>query len=143
MDIAGLIPHTGVARLLSAVVSVTPQGIHATGAIPARHPLAVDGAAPALLTIELGAQAAAALEAIARRTSAGDTPGPLTGTLVRVRDARFGCASVPVDAAIHITAERTGAAPPLAMYRLIATLDGATILTALISTHAGPIRSAS
>ena len=142
-DVASLIPHTGVARFLSGIVSVTPFAIHATGAIPAGHPLAVDGAAPAFLAIELGAQAAAALEAISRRASSDDDHGPQAGTLVRIREAQFGRASVPVNAAIHITAERAGAAPPLSMYRLSATLNGATILTAVISTHAGPVRSAS
>ena len=142
-DVAGLIPHTGVARFLSAIVSVTASAIHATGTIPARHPLVVDGAAPAFLAIELGAQAAAALEAIAHVGSRDDAPQPQTGTLVRIREAQFSRASVPVDAPIHITAERAGAALPLAMYRLSATLDGAPILTALISTHAAPNRSAS
>ena len=142
-DVVGLLPHTGVARFLSSIVSVTPSAIHATGAIPAAHPLAVDGAAPALLAIELGAQAAAAFEAIGRQASPGHDRRPQTGTLVRIRDAQFGRASVPVEAPIHITAERAGASGPLAIYRLSATFDGATILTAVISTHAGQIRSAS
>jgi predicted hotdog family 3-hydroxylacyl-ACP dehydratase len=143
MDVTTLIPHTGVARFLSSIVSVTPSAIHATGAIPTAHPLAVDGAAPALLAIELGAQAAAAFEAMARQSSPGHDQGPQTGTLVRIRDAHFSRASVPVDAPIHVTAERAGASGPLAMYRLSATFNGETILTAVISTHGGQIRSAS
>jgi predicted hotdog family 3-hydroxylacyl-ACP dehydratase len=140
--IADLIPHRGVARFLSSIESVTSSAIHATGAIPAAHPLAAGDAAPTLLAIELGAQAAAALEALTRQADPGNDPRPRTGTLVRIRDAQFGCASVPVEAPIHVTVERAGAAPPLAMYRLLATVNDATILTAVISTHEGQPRSA-
>jgi predicted hotdog family 3-hydroxylacyl-ACP dehydratase len=140
-DVAGLVPHTGVARFLTDIVSVSPKAIEAMGAIPAGHALARHGAVPVFLAIELGAQAAAALEAIGRATEPGATTGPRMGSLVRIREARFDRPSMPVNTPIRISAELVGAAPPLAVYRLSAALGEHVVLTAVISTHAGPARS--
>ena len=138
-DIADLVPHSGVARLLTHVVSCSSTEIHAAGAIPARHPLVIDGEAPPFMAIELGAQAAAAMEAIGRRAGSDGDARPQPGSVVRVREARFECTSFPVETPIHVTAELLGSAHPLAIYRIRATLNGATVVRAVISTRMGPI----
>jgi predicted hotdog family 3-hydroxylacyl-ACP dehydratase len=137
-DIAELVPHRRGARLLTAVASASPQSIEATGVIPPAHPLANGGRAPAFLAIEIGAQAAAAMEAIARREAAGLVGGARPGRLVRIRDARFERDWLPVSTAIAVAAELIGAAGPLAIYQIRASVDGALVVEAVISTHAGP-----
>jgi predicted hotdog family 3-hydroxylacyl-ACP dehydratase len=136
-DVADLVPHRRGARLLTAVASASPQSIEATGLIPLGHPLATGGRAPAFLAIEIGAQAAAAMEAIARRDAAGLVGGARPGQLVRIRDARFERDSLPVSTPIDIAAELIGTARPLAIYHIRASVDGALIVEAVISTHAG------
>ena len=138
-NVADLVPHTGVARLLTNIVASAPDVVEATGVIPPGHPLAADGLAPAFLAIELGAQAAAAMESLGRPVAPGRRAARQLGSLVRVREARFERALLPVDVPIHVTARLEAAAPPLAIYRIVSTLYGAAVLDAVISTHAGPI----
>jgi len=137
-DVATLVPHTSVARFLTGILSMTPNAIAATGAIPLGHALVSHGRAPVFLAIELGAQAAAAFEAITRAQRPDAVAGPRVGSLVRIREAHFHQASVPADTEISVAAELMGAAPPLAIYRLTATIEDTVVLTAVISTHAGP-----
>jgi predicted hotdog family 3-hydroxylacyl-ACP dehydratase len=144
-NIADCLPHTGVARLLTRIISISPGEpappvrIEAVGTIPAAHPLVSVGRAPALLAIEFGAQAAALMEAIGRLEKSGIDAGPRLGSLVRVRDAQFAYVSLPVDTPIHVAAELVGSAPPLAIYRIQITLNGNVAAAAVISTHAGAI----
>ena len=135
--VESLVPHRGLARFIARVVSATDTRIDAVGVIPAGHPLVVNSAAPACLALELGAQAAAALEAIHRQTSAPGDP-PKVGSLVRIREARFDRVSLPVDTPIDITADLIGSAPPLAIYSIRATLDRAPLVQGTISTFVSP-----
>ncbi len=128
-----LLPHRGTARLLTGVTKVAVDRIVATGRIPAAHPLAVANRAPCFLGIELGAQAAAALEAL-QRSGGGQ---PRVGYLVGVRAAAFLQADLPVETLITITADLEGAAPPLAIYRIAIEIAGTTCLTATLSTYSG------
>jgi predicted hotdog family 3-hydroxylacyl-ACP dehydratase len=136
-DVSELVPHTGVARFLTHIRSVTSSAIEATGRVPTGHALSTDGLAPSFLAIELGAQAAAAMEALARRTAPESSDGPARGSIVRIRDARFVEATFPVDAPIHIRVDLVGSAPPLAMYSLKARVGDRTLVEASFSTHAG------
>lgn len=136
-DVGALVPHSGVARLITSVSSVSTTSIHAVGMIPAGHPLVVDGAAPALLIIELAAQAAAAMEAIGRRMASGRDESARAGSLVRIREAQFSRASVPAGAPIAVTADVVGSAPPLAIYSVRATMNDVEVVRGVISTHAG------
>ena len=77
-----LLPHTGTALLLTTVVRSDATSIEATGLVPAAHPLVCGGRAPAILGLELGAQAAAAMEALARAVAA-TSRGPRLGYVVR------------------------------------------------------------
>ena len=131
-----LLPHTGTARLLTGVLRSGPGFIEATGRVPAAHPLATGGRAPSFLGLELGAQAAAALEAL-ERAAAGEDRRPHVGYLVRVREAAFSSPSLPVETPLHVKALLTGAAPPLAIYRIEVSVGGGELLRATLSTHSG------
>ena len=131
------LPHTGVARLLTAVVRCDDASVLAVGEIRADHPLVGDGEAPAFLALELGAQAAAAMESLTRR---GTSPsGPVRGRLVRIRDAQFARDTLPVNTPLDVTAQVVALALPLAVYRIRVCLDGVERATATVSTYAsGP-----
>jgi predicted hotdog family 3-hydroxylacyl-ACP dehydratase len=134
IDAGGLLPHQRTARLLTQVLRYDQDSIEAIGVIPAGHPLADRAGAPNFLALELGAQAAAVLEALLRQHSSGEG-GPRVGYLVRVRDAMFATGVLPVGSPLSVTATLEGAAPPLAMYK-VTVADGDEILaTALLSTY--------
>jgi len=130
-----MLPHTRTARLLTSVIRSDSSSIDANGRIPGGHPLVVAGSAPAFLGIELGAQAAAALEGLAR-AGAGDPP-MRTGRLARVREAIFLLERLPAETDLRVVAELEGAAPPLAIYRIRVLVEGREAIRATISTHAG------
>lgn len=129
-----LLPHTGTARLLTAVVRCDDASVTAVGEILAAHPLVRDGQAPAFLAIELGAQAAAAMETMRRR--AEHRTGPVLGRLVRVREAQFARDTLPVNTPLDVTACVLAQASPLAVYRISVRLDGVERVTATLSTYA-------
>ncbi len=134
---AGLLPHTGTARFITAIRSHGNGTVEATASIPSTHPLCTNGRAPAFLGIEIGAQAAAVVEALAR----AGTPGafaPAIGHLVRVREASFLVRDLPAETSLDVTAQVEGAAPPVAIYRIEVRIDTAIAVAAVITTHAGP-----
>jgi predicted hotdog family 3-hydroxylacyl-ACP dehydratase len=118
--VADLIPHAPPARLLTNVLAADAGGILCAGCIPAGHPLAAGGEAPGFLAIELGAQAAAAFEALARQPGAP----PRIGYLVGVRDAHLP-AGLPIGRTLHVTAVPAGAAAALAIYDVEVAAEGA------------------
>jgi predicted hotdog family 3-hydroxylacyl-ACP dehydratase len=133
-DASQLLPHQRTARLLTQVVRFDPDSIEAIGIVPVNHPLANRDGAPNFLALELGAQAAAALEALLRQGS--DNGGePRVGYLVRVRDAVFEMGVIPTGIPLTVTAVLEGAAPPLAMYRVTITDSDQILATALLSTY--------
>jgi 3-hydroxyacyl-[acyl-carrier-protein] dehydratase len=118
--VADLVPHAPPARLLTEVLAGGAGGILCAGSIPPDHPLAAGGEAPGFLAIELGAQAAAAFEALAR------PPGgrPRIGYLVGVRDAHLP-ARLPTSRTLRVTAVPAGAAAALAIYEMQVAEEGA------------------
>ncbi len=128
-----LLPHTGTARLLTAVVHCDDTSVMAVGEIRSDHPFVCDGQAPAFLAIELGAQAAAAMESMARRGM--PLSGPMRGRLVRIRDAQFAEDTLPVNTPLEVTAHVVALALPLAVYRVRVCLEGVERATATLSTY--------
>jgi predicted hotdog family 3-hydroxylacyl-ACP dehydratase len=137
-----LLPHTGTARLLTEVVRAERGVLVATGQIPAAHPLTVAKNVPCFLGLEMGAQAAAVLEALTRKEDTGDR-APRVGYLVGVRAATFLRPELPVETPVTITASLEGSAPPLAIYRITIAVAGVEFLTATLSTHSGTSLSGS
>jgi predicted hotdog family 3-hydroxylacyl-ACP dehydratase len=134
LDAGGLLPHQRTARLVTRVLRYDADSIEAIGVIPAGHPLATRATAPNFLALELGAQAAAVLEALLRQDGAGGGE-PRVGYLVRVREATFATGVLPVGSPLSVTATLEGAAPPLAMYKITVADGDETLATALLSTY--------
>ena len=129
-----LLPHRGTARLLTEIVRWRRDFVEAIGEVSAAHPLASAEGAPSFLGLELGAQAAAALEALERSASTGDR-APTTGYLVRVHEATFLMPDLPIETPLYVTAQLEGAAPPLAIYRITIAVDGMEFVRARLSTY--------
>ena len=131
----GLIPHRGPARLVQTILDDPRTDVLVCGGwIPPDSAFAVDGRAPAVILLELAAQAAAVQQALAGKAGAAARPGYLVAVraaIVRVDDV---AANVPLVA----TVRRTGQAGPLATYDVTVNGPGGQeILTATLSTHAG------
>ena len=129
-----LLPHSGPARLLTEIVRSGRDFVEAICQVPAAHPLASGGRAPCFLGLELGAQAAAVLEALDRATATGDS-APRVGYLVRVREATFLRPDFPVDTPLFVTAHLERAAPPLGTFRISVGVDGIEFLQATLVTY--------
>jgi predicted hotdog family 3-hydroxylacyl-ACP dehydratase len=137
-DARAFLPHRSTARLLTQVTSCRRDAIEAWGAVPAAHPLAAAGLAPAFVAIELGAQAAAAHEAINRAGAGTGGAAPQEGRLVRIRDARLARPHVAVESPIRVVARLIGSAPPLAMYHIETSTSDGAVADAVISTWSAP-----
>jgi predicted hotdog family 3-hydroxylacyl-ACP dehydratase len=129
-DLASLLPHAPPALLVRSVLTASAEEIACEAEIPPDHPLAAAGRAPAWLGVEAAAQAAAVLEALARRE---ENPGPRVGYLVGIREARFASFFLPAGETFRVTARLEGSAPPLSIYATTAG-DGSARTTATIST---------
>jgi predicted hotdog family 3-hydroxylacyl-ACP dehydratase/3-hydroxymyristoyl/3-hydroxydecanoyl-(acyl carrier protein) dehydratase len=115
--VADLLPHAPPARLLAAMLATGEPGVTCVGVIPGAHPLAAAGQAPGFMSIELAAQAAAALETLLRQQSQTARAGARVGYLVGVRDTWLH-PSLPTDRPLRITTTATGAAAALTTYRM-------------------------
>ena len=125
-----MIPHTRTARILTAVIRNDASSIEALGRISPEHPLVRDGRAPSFLGIELGAQAAAALEC------GGSPPHSVRqGRLVRIREAQLLIDELPAGADLRVIAEVEGSAGPLTMLRIRVSVGDIEAVRASISTH--------
>jgi 3-hydroxyacyl-[acyl-carrier-protein] dehydratase len=122
-----LLPHAPPALLVRSLLVASSEVIACAAEIPPDHPLVVTGRAPACLGVEAAAQAAAALEALARRE---EDPGPRVGYLVGIREASFATPYLPVGRAFRVIARLAGSAPPLSIYEI----EAGGGITATIST---------
>ena len=134
-DAAALLPHSGPARLLTQVLEVDGNEARCLGRVPLDSPFVEDGHAPSYLGLELGAQAAAVLEALAQRGAAGAS-GPRIGYLVGVRDARLSTLAIPAGAPLEVSVRLVGSAPPLALYAVRVLGDGVEYAAGTVSTFA-------
>lgn len=130
---SGLVPHTGMARLLTEIVLDGPGFIEAIGVIPARYPLMTPSGAPCFLGLELGAQAAAALEALTRL--AEDEDGARIGYLVRIREAEFLKPTLPADTPLCVTARLERSVRPLGIHRVCVRVGRVDFLRAVLGTY--------
>lgn len=135
-DLLASMPLRGPALLLTGIVRSEPGWVEATARVPLGHPLVVAGAAPCFLGLELGAQAAAAMDALARSRDGSDREGGV-GYLVRVREASFLTPHLPVDTTLRVIARLEGAALPLAVHRIAVGVGETDFVRARIATHRG------
>ncbi len=132
--IDSLLPHRGAMRLVEAVVDRSEGTVTCRGRIGAA--LAAGGEASPWLGIELGAQAAAVLDA-GDRAAGGE---PRIGYLVGIADATFHRSGLPVDRPLLAVARVDGGLPPLCRWRLEVTVEGdeRPAVTAVVTTYLLP-----
>src|SRR5262245_48375182 len=135
-SIRNALPLRGKALLLTGLHRSEPGVVEASAVVPDGHPLVVAGAAPSFLGLELGAQAAAAMEALAPSRDRAATSGGV-GYLVRVREASFLKPTLPIETTLRVTAELEGAAPPLAVLRIAVAVGEIELVRAFIATYSG------
>lgn len=113
-----LVPHRPPALLLQRLIARTEDGLAAVAAVPRDSPFVRRGRVPALLALEMAAQAAAALEALA-----GLAGPPRLGYLVGIRGATLPHPWLPVETQLRVEIRSAGRVPPLAVYALTVTGD--------------------
>lgn len=125
--IQDLLPHRRPMLLLTAIETVDDLGIRCLGWIDQGFFVAAEGQAPAILGLEMGAQAAGVHHAVkvARHAEPGASK-PRRGFLVGIRSARFIATSLPTDATLSIDAIEHGTAGPLAIYDITVTGSGSS-----------------
>jgi predicted hotdog family 3-hydroxylacyl-ACP dehydratase len=116
-SVGTLVPHREPALLLTAVQELVGDGIVCFGAIPLEHPLVDQSRAPAILGVELAAQAAAAYEKLRRTCGAAGWSESDLGYLVSISECRFSSPSVIAGRLLRATVHLVGSAGPLCMYR--------------------------
>jgi predicted hotdog family 3-hydroxylacyl-ACP dehydratase len=130
----GLIPHRGPARLVRAILDrPQPDVVVCSGRVPADSAFVSDGRVPAVVLLEMAAQAAAVLQALAAPSQSAARPG----YLVAIRAATFRAEDVAADGVLVATVRRTGQAGPLATFDATVSCGPDEILSATLSTHAG------
>ena len=130
----GLIPHRGPARLvLSIIERPGPDVAVCAGRVPADSAFVSEGRVPAVVLLEMAAQAAAVLQALDAPPPGGSRPG----YLVAIRGATFRADEVDVDAVLTATVRRTGQAGPLATFDVTVSRGAEELVSASLSTHAG------
>lgn len=129
-----LIPHGAAARMVETILDVSAGSVVCRGRVPLHSAFASgEGRVPAVVTLELAAQAAAVHRALGPATGAADR-----GYLVRVRAAVLHAPEVAAGAPLVAAVRLVGTAGPLATYDVVVTgPDGETILTATLATHRG------
>lgn len=126
-DVASLLPHAGVARLVESVLELRPEGIDCAGRIARAHALVRGGAAPAFVGLELAAQAAALFEAL-RRRERGEAGEPRVGLLVSLKDVRIERAELPAGELLVASIRSAGGAGALSLYEAEVRLSGERVL---------------
>jgi len=130
----GLIPHRGPARLVHTILeSPGPDVAVCAGRVPADSAFVSEGRVPAVVLLEMAAQAAAVLRALDAPPSGISRPG----YLVAIRAARFRVDDVAADALLIATVRRTGQAGPLATFDVTVSRGAEEVVSATLSTHAG------
>lgn len=134
MSLEAYLPHRPPALLVTEILSVEEGESTSLARVPVDSPfvLAASGTFPAYLALEMGAQAAAACEAL-QRAGEGE---PRAGFLVRVNEARFHRAALPVDADYRVATSLVRAAPPLRVWRVRVVLEGDTVAEGELATYA-------
>lgn len=115
-DVEHLVPHRSPMLLLLEVRSELEDGLVCVGAIPTDHPFAEGSRAPAVLGVELAAQAAAAHEGLRNRRQSNELATPNRGYLVSIARARFRDPFLPVGQRLMATVRLVATAGPLGSY---------------------------
>jgi predicted hotdog family 3-hydroxylacyl-ACP dehydratase len=120
-DVAALLPHGPAARFVREIVSCDGESIVTRGAVPPDGPFVQDGLAPGVIALELAAQSAGLLEALARN----DPPGApaAIGYIVGLGELKVNGACVPAGRDLLARVALDGASRPLTIYRVSVALE--------------------
>ena len=131
---ASLIPHGAAARMVETILDLSAGGVVCRGRVPSGSAFASDdGRVPAVVTLELAAQAAAVHRALGPGAGATDR-----GYLVSVRAALLHAQEVAAGEPLVAAVRLAGTAGRLASYEVVVTGGGGeTILTATLGIHRG------
>ena len=128
-----VLPHGGIALFVCEVLEVGESWIRCAGSVDPTSPYAVGEWCEGYVAVELGAQAAALLEA--HRGARGSAEGRL-GYLVRLRTLEIETSRFAAGETLVATATRTGEMPPLYIYELeVRNSADERILSGAISTY--------
>ena len=113
------LPQEGPARLVTRMIDRRADGGKALACIPLSSPFRRPGAGgavvPAVIAVEMAAQAAAALEqGPAESTAAHERSGP--GLVVGLKAVRFSVGELAADREYEVELVRDGYAPPLGIW---------------------------
>jgi predicted hotdog family 3-hydroxylacyl-ACP dehydratase len=131
-----LLPHRPPMCFVTSILSETADGLTCAGRVPAGSPLVHSGSAPALVALEVAAQAAAAWEGLLRWRERGHA-APRIGYLVALRAVAFFAERFPADRILSATVHLEAAAQPLSHYRVDVSLDNMPIVRGTIATFLG------
>jgi predicted hotdog family 3-hydroxylacyl-ACP dehydratase len=129
-SVPGLIPHKGPALFLEQVVSWSDRVLSARLRVPSSSPFAREGSVPALASVELGAQAAAAHASL--RAGASGEGG--SGYLVGVKELSLRASDFPADRTVDVEVALEVCIGQLAGYGFELRLDGALVARGAITT---------
>lgn len=110
-----LLPHRPPMRFVEAIEAETDGGVVCAVSVPDLSAFTERGSAPALVALEMAAQAAAVFEALLR-IRREDGGGARIGYLVGARNVRFARARVPAGVTIFAAVRLAAIAPPLSIY---------------------------
>lgn len=135
------LPQRPPSRLITAVRNADAGGADAVGRVPRESPFALEtDEFPAVLLVEMGAQAAAICEAralVADGPPGRTVPPPPAGTIVRLRDVRLATDVLPIDAVFDVRARLVREAGPLRTWSVAVELEGHRKVRAEVHTFQG------
>ena len=129
-------------RLVERVLEHDREGIRCAARVQPGTPLSGKAGAPAVVGVEMAAQAAALHQALCIPEE-GDGARLRPGYLVGVRDLRMRVARLPPGEELEITLRRRGSAPPLAIYAAQVALSGTVLVEGTISIYAATVEDPS
>ena len=132
-DLDDLLPQRPPMRFVAGIETEMEDGVVCAVRLPQQSAFTERGSAPALVTLEMAAQSAAAFEAL-RRIRAGGKAGARVGYLVGARDVRFARARMPAGKTLSAAVRLQGIALPLCTYAFDVAREGEVVASGTVST---------
>ena len=130
---AHLLPHRGTALFAERVLDASADALRCRGRVPTGSVYARQGRVPALLGIELAAQAIGLHEAYRRAASEPDAG--VRGYLVAVREAELLQPELAVGAELEAEVRRVSSMASLSHYEITVRCAADLVLRGVISTY--------
>jgi predicted hotdog family 3-hydroxylacyl-ACP dehydratase len=127
-DLDRLLPHRPPMRFITGIEAKGDDGIVCSVRLAERGPFTAEGTAPALVAIEMAAQAAAAFAGL--RASGAPRPGYLVGA----RDVRFHRRRIPAGAPCSAAVRMAGGAGDLSTFDFEVLCGGEKVASGTLST---------